>query len=103
MHEGGAPLASPADPHAQVQLAGRLAGEVMASLGFELAGRRLRQRPGQDREAGLLRGQHRGSGGSPVDRVPGDPGVVEDEQPAGLAAGRRRGGVRRRLIRRDLS
>ena len=78
-----------------------LPGEVMAGLGFELAGHRLRQRPCQDREAGVLPGQHGGSGGGPVVRVAGDPGVVEDEQPAGLAAGRRRGGARRQLRGRD--
>jgi hypothetical protein len=33
--------------------AGRLPGEVMAGLGSELAGHRLRQRPSQDREAGV--------------------------------------------------
>jgi len=101
VHEGGAPLAAPADPYAQVQLAGRLPGEVMAGLGFELAGHRLRQRPGQDRQAGVLPGQDGGGGGGPVVRVAGDPGLVEGEQPAGLAAGRRGDGVRRQLRGRD--
>ena len=45
----------------------------------------------------MLPGQH----GGPVVRVPGDPGVVEDEQSVGPGTRRRRGGVRRQLIGRD--
>lgn len=100
---GGAPLPVPADPHAQVDHAWRLPGEVMAGLGSELAGHRLRQRPCQDRQPGALPGQHGGGGRGPVVRVAGDPGVVEDEQPAGVAVRCRRGGMGRQLIRSDLS
>ena len=38
VQQGGAPLPVPADPHAQVDHARRLPGEIAAGLGFELAG-----------------------------------------------------------------
>ena len=87
--------------HAQVDHARRLPGEIATGLGFELAGNRLRQRPCQDRQAGMLPGQHGRSGGGAVIRVPGDPGIVEGKQSAGPGARRRRGGVRRQIIGRD--
>ena len=68
---------------------------------LELAGNRLRQCPCQDRQAGMLPGQHGGSGGGAVVRVPSDPGIVEGKQSAGPGARRRRGGVRRQIIGRD--
>ena len=101
MQLGGAPLPVPADPHAQVDQAGRLPGEIVSGFGVELAGYRLWQRPCQDRQPSSPRGKHRGGGGGLVVMVSGDPGVVEDEQPAGLAADRRRGGVRRQFRGRD--
>ncbi len=46
-------------------------GEIATGPGFELVGNHPRQRPCQDRQVGMLPGQHGGSGGGPVVRVPG--------------------------------
>lgn len=45
MQQGRAPLPVPADPHAQVDHAGRLPGKTVPGLGSEPACHRLRQRP----------------------------------------------------------
>jgi len=81
---------SPADADAQVYPIRRLAGEVLAGLGREPGGDGLGQHPGQHRQPGLPSGQHCGARGGLMVRVPDYPGVVEDEQAAGVGVG---GGV----------
>jgi hypothetical protein len=99
VQQGRAPLPAPADPDAQVDHRVGLAGESLAGFGPEPGGHGVGQRPGQDRQPGLPPGQHRGGGRGLVVGMPGDPGVVEDEQAADAAAGGCRGSVGRQLGR----
>ena len=96
-HGGGRDLAGvqpcgpllplPADAKAEVDPVRRLPGEALACFGREPGGHGRGQRPRQHRQPGPPRGQHRGACGGPVVRVPGHPGVVEDEHAAGVDAG----------------
>jgi hypothetical protein len=94
---GRAPLPAPADPDAQVNHRVGLARETLSGFGPELAGYGVGQGPGQDRQPGSPRGKHAGRRGGLVVRMPGDPGVVEDEQPGYPPVDSRCGGVGRYL------
>ena len=54
----------------------------MAGLGRKPGGHGRGQRPGQHRQPGPAPGQYRSAGGGLMVRVPGHPGVVENEHAA---------------------